>query len=103
MSQSRTIRRRTTRRRRWRRWTGSPALVAAREARRRRQLEPGHEAVEPRELVRLERVEGAGGEPLLVAGHRLRGLALLVAARAAEHGLVARRDEPDDDLVGRCR
>ena len=52
------------------------ALVAARAPQRRRELEPRHQPVELRELARLERVEAAARQPLLVAGHRARDLDL---------------------------
>src|SRR5215211_5045819 len=71
------------------------ALVAARSLRRRRELEPRHEPVELRELSRLERVEAAAREPLLVAGHGTRDLGL--AAR-----VLAVVNPRDDRLLARC-
>ena len=106
MSHSITSRRGTTRRRRRASRIGSPpvrrlraqrppqvdpaavapALVAARAPQRRGELEPRHQPVELRELVRLERVEALAGQPLLVAGQRQRHLdlvAVLVAVAGA--------------------
>ena len=106
MSHSITSRRGTTRRRRRASRSGSPpvrrlarsvrrrsvrrpwraALVAARAPQRRGDLEPRHQPVELRELVRVERVEALARQPLLVARHRERHLDLggvLVALAAA--------------------
>ena len=89
MSHSRTIRRRSTSRRRWRRWTGSPPVRSApRSVRRRSMCSPWrsrlarrvrrtgaaslnsrHQPIEQRELARLERVEVLAAQALLVAGH----------------------------------
>ena len=51
-------------------------LVAARPPRRSGQLQPRHQAIELRELVRLELVEALLAEPLLVAGDQRRHLEL---------------------------
>ena len=87
MSHSSTIRRRTIRRRRRASRIGSPPVrrlprsvrrrsircavaVASRAAgapQRRRDLEPRHQPVQPRELVGLERVEALAAQQLLVA------------------------------------
>ena len=127
MSHSITSRRRCTRRRRCARRIGSPplcrpprsvlrrsirppraALVPARAPQRRRQLQPRHQPVELRELAGLERVEAAGGEPLLVAGHGARDLGLVLArlAVAARRvlGLLAQRVLPRrPERLGRGR
>ena len=54
----------------------APFLVAARASQRSCELQTGHQPVELRELVRLERIEALASEQLLVACHRQRHLDL---------------------------
>ena len=71
------------------------ALVAPRQPRRGRQLEPRHQPVEAGELVGLERVEALRRQHLLVTRHRQRNVDLapgLVVARPRRRGRAAALD-----------
>ena len=73
------------------------ALVAPRQPRRGRQLEPRHQPVETGELVGLERVEALRRQHLLVTRHRQRNVDLapgLVVARPRRRRSRRRRSIP---------